>query len=70
MHCKWILHQNSMALAQKQKHRSMEQDRKLRDKHKYLWPINLQPRRQDYTMKKRVFSIKSAEKTRQLQVEE
>ena len=30
--------QDSMVLAQKQKYRSMEQDRKPRDKPKHLWP--------------------------------
>ena len=48
----------------------MGQDRKPRDKHTYLQSINLQPRRQDYAMEKRVFSINGAENTRQLQVEE
>ena len=33
--------QNSMVLAQKQKYRSMEQDRKLRDKTMHLWSPNL-----------------------------
>ena len=35
-----------MVLAQKQKYRSMEQERS-------LWSINLQQKRQDYTMEKR-----------------
>ena len=30
-------HQDSVVLAQRQKHRSMEQNRKPRDKSKYLW---------------------------------
>ena len=34
-------HQNSMLLAQKQKYRSMGQDRKPRNKPKHLWSINL-----------------------------
>ena len=34
-------HQNSMVLAQKQKYRSMEQDRKPRNKPTHLWSINL-----------------------------
>ena len=34
-------HQDSMALAQKQKHRPMEQDRKPRNKPMYLWSIIL-----------------------------
>ena len=33
--------QDSMVLAQKQKYRSMEQDRKSRDKPADLWPPNL-----------------------------
>ena len=33
--------QDSMVLAQKQKYRSMEQDRKHRDKPTRLWPTNL-----------------------------
>ena len=33
--------QNSMVLAQKQKYRSMEQDRKPRDKPTHLWSTNL-----------------------------
>ena len=45
--------QNSMTLAQKQTSRSMEQDRKPRDKLKHLWSINLLQRRQEYTMEKR-----------------
>ena len=39
-----------MVLAQKQKYRSMEQDRKSRNKLMYLWSINLWWKRQDYTM--------------------
>ena len=42
-----------MALAQKQTHRSMEQNRKPRSKPTYLRAINLQQRRQGYTMEKR-----------------
>ena len=34
-------HQNSMVMAQKQKYRSMEQDRKPRDKPTHLWSPNL-----------------------------
>ena len=44
---------NSMVWAQKQTYRSMEQDRKPRNKPKHLWSINLQQRRQEYTMEKR-----------------
>ena len=46
-------HQNSMILAQKQTYRSMEQERKPRNKATHLWSINLWQRRQDYTMEKR-----------------
>ena len=45
--------QNSMVLTQKQTHRSMEQDRKPRNKLTHLWSINLWQRRQEYTMEKR-----------------
>ena len=48
-------HQNSMVLAQKQTYRSMEQDRKPRNKRMHLWSINLQQSRQEYTMEKRQF---------------
>ena len=48
-------YQNSMVLAQKQKYRSMEQDRKPRNKSIHLWSINQLQRRQDYTMEKRIF---------------
>ena len=46
-------HQDSMVLAQRQKYRSMEQNRKPRDKPLYLWTPYLQQRRQEYTMGKR-----------------
>ena len=46
-------HQDSMVLAHRQKHRSMEQNRKPRDKSTYLWTPYLQQRRQDYAMEKR-----------------
>ena len=45
-------HQNSMVLAQRQTHRSLEQDRKPRNKPMHLWSINLQQRRQEHTMKR------------------
>ena len=44
---------DSMVLAQMQKYRSMEQDRKTRDKPMDLWSTNLWQRRQGYTMEKR-----------------
>ena len=46
-------HQDSMLLAQGQKYRSMEQNRKPRDKSAYLWTPYLCQRRQEYTMEKR-----------------
>ena len=45
-------HQDSMALAQKQKYRPMEQDRKPRDKSSHPWVCYLWQRRQEYTMGK------------------
>ena len=45
--------QDNMVLAQKQKHRSMEQERKPRDKPMHLWSTNLWQRKQGYTMEKR-----------------
>ena len=46
-------HQDSMVLAQRQKCRSMEQNRKPRDKPMHLWTPYLWQRRQEYTMEKR-----------------
>ena len=46
-------HQDSMVLAQRQKYRSMEQDRKPRDKSTHLWTTYLWQRRQEHTMEKR-----------------
>ena len=46
-------HQDSMVLAQTQKYRSMEQNRKPRDKSTNLWTLYLRQRRQGYTMEKR-----------------
>ena len=43
-------HQDSMVLAQRQKYRSMEQNRKPRDKSMHLWTPYLWQRRQEYTM--------------------
>ena len=43
-------HQDSMALAQRQKYRSMEQNRKPRDKSTHIWTPYLWQRRQEYTM--------------------
>ena len=46
-------HQDSMVLAQRQKYRSMEQNRKPRDKSMHLWTPYLWQRKQEYTMEKR-----------------
>ena len=46
-------HQDSMVLAQRQKYRSMEQNRKPKDKSAHLWTLYLWQRRQEYTMEKR-----------------
>ena len=43
-------HQDSMVLAQRQKYRSMEQNRKPRDKSTHLWAPYLRQTRQEYTM--------------------
>ena len=46
-------HQDSMVLAQRQKYRSMEQNRKPRDKSTHIWTPYLWQRRQKYTVEKR-----------------
>ena len=46
-------HQGSMVLAQKQKYRTMEQDRKPRNKPMHLWVPYFWQRRQEYTMGQR-----------------
>ena len=58
-HCPWFWtmlqgysNQRSMVLAEKQTHRSMEQNREPRNKPTHLWSINLWWRRQEYTMEK------------------
>ena len=43
-------HQDSMVLAQKQKYRSMEQDRKPKNTSMHLWVPYFWQRRQEYTM--------------------
>ena len=40
-------------MAQRQKYKSVEQNKKPRDKSTYLWTPYLQQRRQGYTMEKR-----------------
>ena len=64
-------HQDSMVLAQKQKYRPMEQDRKPRNKPMHLWVPYFWQRRQEYTMRaKTASSINGAGKTGQLHVKE
>ena len=46
-------HHDSTVLAQKQKHRPMEQDRKPRNKPMLLWVPDFWQRRQEYTMGQR-----------------
>ena len=46
-------HQDSMILEQRQKYRSIEQNRKPIDKSTHLWTPYLWQRRQEYTMEKR-----------------
>ena len=46
-------HQDSMVLAQRQKYRSMEQNRKPRNKSTNLWSPYFRQRKQGYTMEKR-----------------
>ena len=46
-------HQDSMVLAQRQKYRSTEQNRKPRNKSMRLWTPYLWQKRQEYTMEKR-----------------
>ena len=46
-------HQDSMVLAQRQKYRSVVQNRKPRDKSTHLWTPYLWQMRQEYTMDKR-----------------
>ena len=51
--CKYQWCKKKKLLAQKQKYRSMEQDRKPRDKPTHIWSPYLWQRRQEYTMEKR-----------------
>ena len=52
----------------KQMYRSVQQNRKPRNKPTYLWSINIYQRRQKYTMEKTVSKFSSAGKTGQLHV--
>ena len=45
-----------MVLAQKQKYRSMEQDRKPRNKSKHLWSTHLLQRMQEHTVEESLFN--------------
>ena len=63
-------HEDSMALAQKQKYRPMEQDRKSEDKSMHPWAPCLWQRRQKFTIEKRVSSTSGARKNGQLHVKE
>ena len=42
-----------MVLAQKQTHRSTEQDRKPRNKPTVIWSVNVQQKRQEYATRKK-----------------
>ena len=53
LHLQSYSHQDSMVLAQKQKHRPMKQDRKPRNKLTHLWVPYFWQRRQVYTMGQR-----------------
>ena len=56
-----------MVLAQKQTHRSTEQNRKHRNEPTRTWSINLRQRRQEYRMKGKIASsINGVGKTGQL----
>ena len=61
--------QNTYGIGTKQKYRSVEQDRKPRNKPKNLWLTNLRQSRQKHTVKT-VSSISGAGKTGQLYVKE
>ena len=64
-------YQGSMVLAQRQKYRSIEQNRKSRDKSMHLWTPYLWQRKQAYTMEKRQSLLTSdAGKTGQPPVKE
>ena len=64
-------HQDSMVLAQRQKYRSMEQNRKPRDKSTSIWSPYLRQRRQRiYNGEKIVSSMSGAGKTGQFHIKE
>ena len=59
-----------MVLAQKQTDRLVEQNVDPGNKPMHLWSINLQQRRQDYTIEKISFLLSGARKTGWLRVKE
>ena len=62
-----------MVAAKKKKKKTykyMEQDRQSRKKLMHLWPMNLQQRKEEYTIEKRQSSKSGAGKTGQLHVKE
>ena len=63
-------HQNSIILAPKNGHRSMEENRKPRNKPTYLWSINLTEEARIYNEEKTVSSVSGAGKTGQVHVKE
>ena len=62
--------QDNMVLAQKQKYRSMEQDRKPRDKPTHIWSPSLINEARIYNGETTSSSISGAGKTGQLHVKE
>ena len=56
-------HQDSMALAQKQKYRPMEQDRKPRDNLIYIWHLIFDKYAKIFNEEKTVYSISGAGNT-------
>ena len=63
-------HQDSMVLAQRQKYRSMEQNRKPRDKSTYLWTLYLRKKARIYNGEKTISLTSGAGKTGQPLVKE
>ena len=63
-------HQDSMVLAQKQKYRPMEQDRKPRNKAMHLWVLIFYKRGKNIQWAKTTSSINCAGKTEKLHVKE
>ena len=59
-----------MVLAQRQKDRSMEQNRQPKDKSMHLWTPYLLHRRKEYTMEKTIFLTSGAGETGQPLVKE